>query len=276
MKRRPLTPRESSVTRPLPDASTLSTTERVVQVLLAIAHSDTPLGVSELARQLNVSKSVVHRVLRTFVDVGLAVQDESDRRYRLGPMAYALGRRTSASDRLYRAGMPALAHLGELTGETTIMSARIGHRRCYIGQVVSPHQVRITIAIGQDLPLSVGASGLCMLAFMPPEDIELILRVPVQAFTERTMTDTDAVRRRLEEIHERGWATSAGERVPMSASIATPILGNDELPVGAISVAYLDTRIDNAKLPQYGELIMEQAREVSNRYNAITFGPNPD
>jgi DNA-binding IclR family transcriptional regulator len=246
-----------------------STTERVVQVLLAFAHTDRPLGVSEIAHQIDVSKSVVHRILRTLLDSGLVVQDSADRRYHLGPMAHALGRQARATDSLHRAGMPTLAHLAELTGETSTMSERIGHRRCYIAQVVSPQQVRITISLGQQVPLNIGASGLCMLAFMPPEDIELMLHIPVPSVTERTMTDVAAIRGRLDEIRERGWATTSGERLPMSASIATPVFDVDGLPVGAISVAYLDTRIDQAKLPSYGELMTEQAREVSKRYQAL-------
>ena len=63
---------------------------RVADVLLDFLEGPGSLGVSALARDLGLSKAVVHRILRTLVQRGLLETDADTREYRLGPSAAAL------------------------------------------------------------------------------------------------------------------------------------------------------------------------------------------
>ncbi len=247
-----------------------STTHRVAEVLLALGRGDEWKGVSSLARDLALGKAVVHRILQTLAGSGLVKYDAQRRQYALGPAAHALAAVESRRDRLLRAGSPAIAHLGQLTGETTTLVERVGHERIYIDQVESSQHIRISIRVGDTYPLAHGASGQSILAFLPPDDIDLALSVPVRRYTPTTVVDVAEIRARLALIRERGWATTTSERVAHSASIAAPVLDPSGHPLGSLSVAYLASRFAAVEVPRIAELVMAASRHVERRLAADT------
>ena len=73
----------SSVITPRRDSAVLQTADRALQVLLAF-RSRPEWGVSELARELGLDKSVTQRLLSTLARRGFVLADPESRRYRLG------------------------------------------------------------------------------------------------------------------------------------------------------------------------------------------------
>src|SRR5690606_7589767 len=67
--------------------------ERVADVLLAFSHGNGSMGVSKLARELALSKAVVHRILQSLVSRDLISFNPANREYSLGPSATVLGAR---------------------------------------------------------------------------------------------------------------------------------------------------------------------------------------
>jgi DNA-binding IclR family transcriptional regulator len=246
-----------------------STTQRVAQVLLALGGEEPWLGVTDLARRLDLGKAVVHRILQQLLDTGLVRYDESGRRYALGPAAVSLGRTAGRRTEIVAAAAPVLAHLSQVTGETTTLAARVGHGRVYVDQVESSQHIRIAIRIGEHQALTNGASGLSILAFLPPADVDLALAVPVPRFTPRTVVDPAAIRERLALIRERGWASTSSERVPHSSSIAAPVLDGAGEAVGSLSVAYLDSRFPDEDVPEVAHLVTDAARRASDRLRSL-------
>lgn len=242
-----------------------SGTVRTARVLVALGGHDAPVGVSQLSRELEISKTAVHRILRSLVASGLATADPATRRYELGPAAIGLGRRAAAHSRLVNATAPYLAHLGALTGETTTLAARVGHRRVYVDQVESSRHIRIAIGIGETQSLANGASGLSILAFVSPLDIDLVLSTPLPRFTPRTVVDPAEIRARLETIRQRGWAHTSSERVPHSSSIAAPVFDAVGAPVGSVSVAYLESRFPDQEAAEVAKLVLAAAQGASDR-----------
>ncbi|MFG6402341.1 IclR family transcriptional regulator [Microbacterium sp. P04] len=255
-----------------PTESPVSTTTRVAQVLLAFGGAAGPLGVSEIARTCGLSKAVVHRILQSLVETHLVTYVPEQRRYTLGPAAFALGRLAAERNDLRAAGMPVISHLARVTGETTTLTERFGHHRQYVGQVVSTNPIRITIRLGETVPLWSGASGLSILAFMDPADVDYILSSHRSEYTSATVTDDAGIRARLAEIRERGWAHTAGERVRFSSSIAAPVFDLEGVPVGSLSVAYLVDRLGSADHFALAELVTSAAADAGERLRTIQRG----
>lgn len=242
-----------------------STTSRVAEVLMSFTDATAPLGVSQIARSCDLSKAVVHRILQSLVASGLVDYLPDTRRYCLGPAAVALGQTAAAGSRLYSAGMPAISHLANRTGETTTLTARHGHGRHYIGLVESINPIRISVRMRDHVPLWSGASGISILAFMDPVDIDYVLSQERHAYTEATVIDETMIRDRLAETRERGWAHTAGERVRMSSSVAAPIFDRDGSPAGSLSVAYLVDRLGDTQHHDLAQLVLAAARDATAR-----------
>jgi IclR family transcriptional regulator, acetate operon repressor len=240
-----------------------STTHRVISVLLAFSRASAALGVSDISRQTGLSKAVVHRILQELAASGMVVQSDATRRYSLGSAAFALANAAGQQSTLRAAGMPVVARLMEQTDETVTLSARSGYRRIYLGQVESSQMIRISIQVGLNLPLTVGASGHAMLAFLPEPEIDDILSHPVPALNERTETRPKVIRARLAEVRRHGFASTHGERVAEAISFAAPIFDGMHEVAGAISIGALASRVDETRARYLSTQVMAAAQEIT-------------
>lgn len=222
----------------MPDDRPVNTVERACDVLAAFARAkQADLGVTEIARDLELSKAVVHRILTTLVAKGLVVIDGDTRRYRLGPVVLALG--VAYIDRLdlRQLALPRLRELSNATDETATLSIRYGWNRVYVDQVTPSREVKMSVALGHPFPLHAGSSSKAFLAFLEPEEQELYLAGgPLAPLTDRTITDAARLREELRATRVRGFAISSGERQDGAGSIAAPVFDHRSEPAGVISV----------------------------------------
>ncbi|MCL2781848.1 MAG: helix-turn-helix domain-containing protein, partial [Actinomycetia bacterium] len=77
-----------------------STVDRALRVLEAFLVDEPQLGVVELSRQLDLDKSVIHRILATLVRRRFIEQDPVSRRYQIGLRVWELGQRYRAGHQL--------------------------------------------------------------------------------------------------------------------------------------------------------------------------------
>jgi DNA-binding IclR family transcriptional regulator len=236
---------------------------RVADVLLTFLEGPDAVGVSALARELGLSKAVVHRILRTLVERGLVETDALTREYRLGPSAAALGARAFRGLDLRVTAMPALGELQRSTGETTTVSAHVPGGRVYLDQVESAREIKMTVELGRRFPLHAGSSSTCILAFLPDEEIEAVLQGPLDLLTRRTIVGREALRQRIREVRRHGFASSDGERQEGAGSVAAPIFGVHGGVRGAISVCGPAARVDAAARERFVPLLTSAADRIS-------------
>jgi DNA-binding IclR family transcriptional regulator len=236
---------------------------RVADVLLDFLAGPESLGVSALARDLGLSKAVVHRILRTLVQRGFLEPDAATREYRLGPSAAALGSRALRGLDLRVAALPVLRELQRSTGETTTVSAHVPGGRVYLDQVESPREIKMTVELGRRFPLHAGGSSTCILAFLPDEEIETVVAGPKDRLTPRTITDAAGLWQRIHDVRVNGFACTDGERQEGAGSVAAPIFGVDGMVKGAISVCGPAARVDAAARERFVPLLTSAADRIS-------------
>jgi IclR family transcriptional regulator, acetate operon repressor len=236
---------------------------RVADVLLAFMEGPRSLGVSAVARELDLSKAVVHRILASLVQRGLLSPDPGTRGYHLGPAAAALGARALRESDLRTVAMPVLRDLQRSTGETTTVSAFIPGGRVYLDQVESAREIKMTVELGRRFPLHAGSSSTCILAFLPTDQQEAVLAGPLDRLTTRTVSEEDVLRERIATIRRRGYAMSDGERQEGAGSVAAPVFGVDGGVEGAISVCGPAARVDTAARERFVPLLTQAADAVS-------------
>jgi IclR family transcriptional regulator, acetate operon repressor len=221
------------------------------------------LGVRDVARQLGMSKSVVHRILRSLTSRQLLDFDPVRRGYRTGPALAALGARALRRLDLRQAALPILHGLQQKTGETATLSALVGRTRVFIDQVQSLQEVRMTVELGRSFPLNAGASSKAMLAFADPALRRQLLDGPLPRITPATPVDADRVETELREIVECGTAVSFGERQMGSAAVAAAVIGPEGYAVGAIAVCGPAHRFDRTAIERHRAVVKSAARQLS-------------
>jgi DNA-binding IclR family transcriptional regulator len=217
---------------PAESASGTESADRVADVLVSFTRSDRPLGVSQIARDLGLSKAVVHRILQSLASRSLVQAIPGDARYALGPTAVGLGTKAWSQLDVRSLAAPTLRRLRDQTRETATLSVLVGNRRIYLDQYESPQEVKMVVEIGPQFPLHSGASSRSILAFLPAA---FIAEVVAELVDVRPVVDADEFLDGLAQVRELGYATSTNERNTGAASIAAPFFDASENVLGSIS-----------------------------------------
>jgi IclR family acetate operon transcriptional repressor len=245
--------------------------DRAVLILRCFDARQPEIGISELARRTGLSTSTVHRLLGSMADNDL-VRQTADRRYTLGPLVIQLGRNGGIPTHLLDVARPVARTARDEVDETVgIHELLATGRRAVVDQVESHQELRRTYTeFGAPLPITHGAPGKSMLAFLPAERREWELSQPIDAATPRTIADPDELRDQLAVIRERGWAYSDGERTPGIRAVAAPIFDHTGGVVGALGYSVPTVRMDEDRVEQLGVRIKAFAWEVSRSLGATT------
>jgi IclR family pca regulon transcriptional regulator len=211
---------------------------KAFQILTVFSVHRPELTASQIATATGLDPSTTHRFLTTLVDIGVLVRDAASRRYRLGlPLldyAYIL-LNTLEIRRI------ALSHLHELHREvegTLSLGVRDGAEVVLVERSFGPWVPSGGFEIGQRLPMHASATGLAMLAFLAPSELDAVLQdLRLEPVTRHTLRSQAAVADRLAEIRRHGYATSDEELLVGLRSIAVPIMDEHGAAVAAISVA---------------------------------------
>jgi IclR family transcriptional regulator, acetate operon repressor len=236
--------------------------DRAIDLLLALARADEPMGLRELARTVGLPPSTVQRLVASLERRELILKDRSY--FRLGPAVVLLTGAFLAGDTLLRAALPALEELTALSGETSTLYLRIGFERVVAQRVNSPHPLRYTLRVGQRLPLHVGAPGLVLLAAMPDNEISQYLErvIPVQLASGKSLS-AEELMERLREVRRAGYAISLGERELESASVAAPVVKAGKGTVASVAVTGPASRMTNDKLQALSLEVRRAAQEIA-------------
>ena len=245
---------------------------RVADVLLMFTRGPNAMGVTEIARELGLSKAVVHRILQSLAARSLVRTDPSTREYRLGPGAIALGARAMRDFDLRQAAQPTLRRMRDITNETTTLSARLQDSRIYLDQFESPQEIKMTVELGRPYPLYAGASSRAILAYLPGETVERVIQTGLHRLTPETIRNPRELRRRLAETRSSGYAISRGERQVAAGSVAAPVFDIDGGVIGSISVCGPVDRFDDAAVARYLPVVRSAAAEISR---ALGWDPSP-
>lgn len=248
------------------DGRTVNGLERALDVLLLFSRSGvTTLGVSEIGRELGLSKAVVHRILTTLCGRRLVTVDEGTRRYVLGPAALALGRAFLDRVDVRQLAREPLRRLSAQTKETSTLSIRVRDVRVYLDQVTPARDVKMEVQIGEAFPLHAGSSSKVFLAYLPPAECEAYLTSgPLPALTDHTLIDASYLRDELRMIRDRGYAVSFGERQAGAGSLAAPVFDHEGQPVAVISVCGPVERI-RGRIDELAKPLLAETAELSER-----------
>jgi len=206
-----------------------------LDVLEAVAFAAHDQGVTELARQLGVTKATIFRHLQTLLDRGYIAKTAGTSRYRLGIKSHLLGRMASERIDLVAASEHVMQELRENSGETVVLSAVDAKGVRVITTVKGKSQFEIGVRSGSELAFHASAQGKVALAFSP----ELAMRMQrrtLTALTDRTITDWTQLRRELTTIRSRGWATAPEQVVLGLNAVAAPVFDEFGQCIAAIAI----------------------------------------
>lgn len=242
------------------------TVAKAADVLLCFTAARPEWRISELSRQLGMSKTIVHRLLGTLQRKGFVVRNATDRSFSPGPAVLQLaGAFVGRGDLIAKSQGP-MRELAEALGETVMLSVRLGDHRICVHQIESQHALRYTMPSHHPLPLYGGSTGKLLLASLSDPEIETYLeRTPLRRQAPRTIVDPRRLRQEVRRIRQRGYAVSVDEGSAGAVGVAAFVHGPGGAVVGALTVTAPKLRMPTRRIPDVAGLVTAHARRISAR-----------
>lgn len=222
--------------------------------------------VEELSQAMDYTPSSTYRYVRALSRTGLLARLPAGT-YVVGAKIIELEALTRRVDPIVLAAQPVLAELSRQTGCTCMLSSVYGDRLINVAQHVGLEPVDVAYTRGEPLPWFRGAPGMAVLAFMSAHRIRKLYEKfgPADAEDARDQ-DWREIRGRLKAIRQTGYSVSIGELQPQLVGFGVPVIPQGD-PIGSISLVCTRQRADLLDSQGIGKLIVDQARELSERIN---------
>jgi IclR family KDG regulon transcriptional repressor len=237
----------------------ISKTADLCLAVLVTLREQGPMTAPALARALSLNRTVLHRLLTTLQRRSFVIREAGT--YALGPTLVRLAE--GVQPRLRAAATEAMTDLAREMGETVVLHVAEETEAVVLHQVLgTSHVVRVEHQIGSRHPLTRGASGRAILAFLPPQAVERL--VPGGEAGE-------VLRRQLEGVRQLGYAVSHDELQLGVAGLAAPVLDASGSPVGSIAILVPSGRAGT--LGAYTDAVIEAGRRASAALAATDVRP---
>jgi DNA-binding IclR family transcriptional regulator len=262
-----LRPKTKIVVRKTPWA-TSTTLERACDVLRLFTRQKPRWTISELARHLNVPKSGVFRLVKTFVRKHFLQSGEDSHEYELGSAIWELtGIVSGTRERLVEKASPYLRDLNKTTGLLVSLRVLENEQMVIVDRVEGNDPVKVIFPVGTHQPLNHGAPGKLLLAYHYPTGSaqfrELISQGKISKLTDRTLTDRRRLQEELNKIRRLGYATSDGEAIRGTIGIAAPVWNSIGQVEAALALTAVESLCNMKQLMRFLPNLKRTAESIS-------------
>jgi IclR family acetate operon transcriptional repressor len=243
----------------------MGTVAKAISLLEMLGQGGPEIALADLARSTGFDKATARRLLVSLIDHGLVEQDEGSRLYRLGAGIARLALMREAQFPFLRTAVPVVEALAEETGETVHLSEYSRRGLISIHVVESTKANRVSVPLGELLPMHATASGVAFLAFTEDRIREAVFTGPLVAFTPFTVSNAATLAENVSMARARGYSIGSQGFEEGVQSVAAPILGANGFAIGAIAIAAPRARIRKGDLERYGAGVADAARVMAER-----------
>ena len=237
----------------------IQSVSRALDLLEAFTVKAGELGVTELARKLNLHKNNVFRLLATLETRGYVEQDRATERYRLAARVYEVAAVYLHHLDLRRQARASLDTLALKCGETVYLAVLDKSFAVYVDMVESEQPVRVAPRLGRRFSAMSTAAGKALLSVQPREQRELLLEPEL----------APALIEQLDRAAARGYAVEDEECEAGVRSVAAPVRDSTKRALGAIEVSAPAFRLSLERIEaEIAPLVVSTAREIEARLGA--------
>lgn len=234
-----------------------------VSVLRYLAAAQTPVGVSRIARDLELNPSTCFNLLKTLVHEGLAVFDGTTKTYSVGLGLLALAKGTLEQTSYIAMVKPHLREVALRHNVTsTLWHVTSAERVVLVDRADNDAAIRVHMNIGQRLPMYVAALGRCIAAHSGLSVEELRSRFGALRWDDGLTFDI--YQSEVEEARKRGYAVDHGHYAKGVTTVSTAVLDELKKPLMAISAVGISAQMTKTDIKTLGEDLRERGAEISS------------
>jgi len=235
--------------------------DRALSILEVFSHHE-ELGVTEISKLIGLNKSTTYGLLSTLFEKGY-IDKKSNGKYCLGLKLLELGQYVQNRLDVRNVARPLLEKLCEKYDETIHLVLYNRGEAYYVDKVESARSIVNITQVGKKVALNASSVGKIILAYMPPEQQEKELALPLKQYTPNTITDPQELKKHIELVRQNGYALDMEEIELGVRCVGAPIRNYTGEVIGAFSCSAPSTRVSTEKLTEIIEAVKETALHIS-------------
>jgi DNA-binding IclR family transcriptional regulator len=207
---------------------------------LVVSHGR--LGLGDLARELQLPKSTLHRICAILVERGWAIRDDQGR-YAPGVRAIGLG--TRAGDLPIIIGFRhAVGELMTRHDETVCLAVVDGQESVFLAIEETTQPVRLQTWVGRRAPAFASASGRVILATRPPDAVSAEYGgLPLITPTGRRLRTVSELQEILDGVRRDGYAENHEETAAGLYTASVPVVNGGGVVLAAMTICVPTSRM---------------------------------
>ena len=218
--------------------------------------------VSQAAGNTGLTRAAARRILLTLE--GLGYVRCKDRHFQLTPKVLELGFAYLSSMSFVQISQPVATELARVTGESCSVAILDGADIVYVVRIPTRKIMAANISVGFRLSAFPSALGRVLLAALPDEEIDRMLREhPLEAHTPYTITAPGKLKDVLRAVRRQGWALSDKETHEALIALAVPLVDHGGNVVAALNVSGYSSADPNEFYTRCFEPLREAAQQIS-------------
>jgi IclR family transcriptional regulator, acetate operon repressor len=238
--------------------------EKALAVLELFDEQGTELTATEIGERLGINKTTAFRIATVLDEANYLEKAHGSTRYRLGFKLHHLGSLVEGGTELKSRARPILEKLKQECDETVHLVVLKNGEAFYLDKIEGRKTVRVVSRIGMTLPAHCSGVGKVLLAHLPDDRVESIVRAKgLKRFTPNTITERDALRAELRRIRERGYALDDEEIEIGLKCVAAPIQDGSGTVIGALSISGPAFRFEGKEAERRTAKALRAAARVS-------------
>ena len=238
------------------------TVQKALNLLEALVRSGQPRRLTELARQLTLTKPNVYRLLSTLSVLGYVKKDPLTSLYSPTLKMWEMGSLLVRDVDLVSVANPRLRRLCEEARESVQLAVFDAGFAVYVDKVDSSHPLKAMTTIGSRLPATVVSTGKAILAWLPSESLDVAFQ-QVKRYTPQTLMRRKDIEQDLRETRERGYSINRGEFRQGVCGIAVPVRDRSGGVIASIGIWGAEPNILGSRREELAHLAMIAARDIS-------------
>ena len=250
--------------KPAGGRQSTSTGVHATLAVLDLLAARSPLSLSEIARELGIAKSTLHRICSVLVERGWVVRD-GDGRFDLGIRALRLG---SASSELpiVTAFRTVAAEFLTRHDETIALAILDGVESLFIAIEETSQPVRLVTHVGSKTPAFASASGRVVLASRPPASVAATFggRMLVTP-TGRRLNGVAELQSILNDVRKRGFAENWEETAEGLFAASVPVVNDEGVTLCALTTLIPISRVS----PERREAVVADLQELGSQLSGL-------
>jgi DNA-binding IclR family transcriptional regulator len=241
--------------------------EQASRVLFCLAGAGAShMSLTEICAQVGIHKSKAYSILETLQRFGLVQRNTDGKGYSLGPGLVSLSRKVLDDLSPPRLAQPILEELAGKAGSTAVLGLIVDRNVFVAAKHEGEGNVGVTMRIGNRFPLTYGAHGKAIVAFLPAKERDRLLQGGDLHFHgDPARLDRARLQKELAQCRRKGFAEDLGELNRGLNVVAAPVLGPNRAPIGFVEIFVLfSTKVAH----RFGPLVADAGKQLSRQLGA--------